>query len=222
MVATPEIASIYLGARARIDDLVRGLGAHELDLPTPTCPGWTVRGVVAHLVGTVEWFAAGKLQGPPSDEETAAQIAERLDIPVDQLLDTWAEVAPDFADQMAELDVWPAAIDAITHEHDIRQALGRPGARDHDDVRTVARLLLGWWRPGQPVEVVMGDDTMLVGQATSDRPALGLRTSDFETLRWRMGRRSRRQLEAMDWSGDPSPVLDSAVVFGPSPADIEE
>jgi hypothetical protein len=37
-----------------------------------------------------------------------------------------------------------------------------------------------------------------------------------------MGRRSRGQLAALDWSGDPSPVLDHLVVFGPAMADIAE
>ncbi len=194
----------------------------ELAEPTPTCPGWTVRGVVAHLVGTVEWAAQGRLDGLPSDEDTAQQIAERADVPVTALLDPWADAAPAFAKRMAESDIWPAAIDVISHEHDLRQALGRPGERDHDDVRTVARLLLGWWRPERQVEVDMGSTCVLVGQGTGASTPLSLRSSDFEVLRWRMGRRSRRQLEAMDWTGDPTPVLDSAAVFGPSPHDIEE
>jgi hypothetical protein len=37
-----------------------------------------------------------------------------------------------------------------------------------------------------------------------------------------MGRRSRAQLAALDWSGDPSPVLDHLTFFGPSAADIIE
>jgi len=37
-----------------------------------------------------------------------------------------------------------------------------------------------------------------------------------------MGRRSRSQLTALDWSGDPSAVLDHLVVFGPATADVIE
>ena len=43
-----------------------------------------------------------------------------------------------------------------------------------------------------------------------------------EVFRWRMGRRSRGQLAALDWSGDPAPVLDHLVIFGPARADIIE
>jgi hypothetical protein len=53
-------------------------------------------------------------------------------------------------------------------------------------------------------------------------PGLGLRTTRYEAFRWRMGRRSRDQLAALDWSGDPAPVLDHLVVFGPARTDIIE
>jgi hypothetical protein len=51
---------------------------------------------------------------------------------------------------------------------------------------------------------------------------LRLATSRFEAFRWRMGRLSRAQLARLDWSGDPSPVLDHLTIFGPSAADITE
>ena len=53
-------------------------------------------------------------------------------------------------------------------------------------------------------------------------PVLGLTTTWYVAFRWRMGRRSRDQLAALDWSGDPAPVLDHLVVFGPAGADIIE
>ena len=53
-------------------------------------------------------------------------------------------------------------------------------------------------------------------------PVLTLSTTRFEAFRWRMGRRSRAQLAAMNWSGDPSPVIDHLTVFGPASASIVE
>ena len=55
-----------------------------------------------------------------------------------------------------------------------------------------------------------------------DEVVLELRTSPYEVLRFRMGRRSRRQMAAMAWSLDPEPLLDSLAVFGPSKLDIIE
>jgi hypothetical protein len=56
----------------------------------------------------------------------------------------------------------------------------------------------------------------------TDGTELRLATSQFEAFRWRMGRRSRAQLAALDWSGDPSRVLDHLTIFGLSSADIIE
>ncbi len=217
---TPAIATIYLETRQRIDDLVRPLGPEELARPVDTCPGWTVHDVVSHLAGTVDWALAGRLQGPPNDEETAAQVAERAETPTRALLDHWAEVAPGFAEVAAAADIWPAAIDVVTHEHDIRHGLRQPGARDTDAVATLADLLVGGWKPSRPVEVVTERSSTTRG--TGDEPALVLRTTDFEIMRVRLGRRNRRQLAGLDWSGDPGAVLDELVVFGPSQIDIDE
>lgn len=49
-----------------------------------------------------------------------------------------------------------------------------------------------------------------------------LRTDRFEAFRWRLGRRSRAQLAGMDWTGDPSPILDDLVIFGPADSDVHE
>ncbi|HEU5081821.1 MAG TPA: maleylpyruvate isomerase family mycothiol-dependent enzyme [Acidimicrobiales bacterium] len=216
---TPEIASTYLDARRRIDDLVRPLAADDLARPVPACPGWTVHGVVSHLVGIVDWAGAGRLQGLPTDDDTAAQVAERVDVPTVELLDHWADTAPGMADFGAAADIWPIAIDAVTHEHDIRHALGDRAGRDEPAIELLAGVLLGSWSPSRTVQVVTPSRTATCG---ADGEPLTLRTTDFEVLRMRLGRRSRRQLAALDWSDDPGDVLDEVAVFPPAELDIEE
>lgn len=219
-MATPEIASIYLDARSRIDAVVRPLGAGELARPVPACPGWTVHAVVSHLVGTVDWAAAGRLHGLPTDENTAEQVAERAGTPTTELLDHWAEHASGFAEMAAAADIWPAAIDVVTHEHDIRHALGLPVERDTDAVHHLAGVLVGSWSPSRPVTVTTPSGSATRGEG--DEEPIGLRTDEFEILRVRMGRRSRRQLAQLDWSEDPGPLLDELTVFAPSAVDIDE
>lgn len=217
---TPEIATIYLAARQRIDDLVRPLGPDDLRRPVPSCPGWTVHGTVSHLAATPEWAAAGRLRGLPSDEDTAEQVAERAEIPTPAVLDRWAASAPAFAEMVAAADIWPAAIDVITHEHDIRHGLGRPGERDSESVRQLAELLVRGWTPSRPVEVATPSRTVRCGPAEGE--AIRWNSTDFEVLRARLGRRSRAQLAAMDWSQDPGALLDELAVFTPAEADIDE
>jgi hypothetical protein len=117
-------------------------------------------------------------------------------------------------------------LDVATHEQDIRGALGAPGARDTAVVRLGSDRLLSWLRPPAPLRVVVEDrgyDLRPEGPFPPDSAAaMVLRTDRFDAFRWRLGRRSRRQLADLDWTGDPSPVLDHLVVFGPAATDIDE
>ena len=74
----------YEGIRSRIDDLTRGTDGST---PVATCPGWTVRDVVAHLTGLCEDWVDGNLLGYASDTWTAAQVARFEGWSVDDILD---------------------------------------------------------------------------------------------------------------------------------------
>jgi hypothetical protein len=71
-----------------------------------------------------------------------------------------------------------------------------------------------------PLRVTVEDAEFRSGPDGGDE--INLRTTRFEALRWRTGRRSRAQLAAMDWSTDPSQVLDHLYMFGPAEADLVE
>ena len=216
----PDLAQLYRNTRERLTALVAGLDEQALATPVPACPGWQVQDVVAHLAAIVEDALAGRLTGPPSEAETAVQVARYKGRPMLQTLDGWTAGAPRFEEAISALDIPPAVIDVASHEQDIRGALGRPGARDCPAVQQMAGWLLQGLRTPVPVRITVEDAEFRIGP--SGDPVLGLRTTRFEAFRWRMGRRSRDQLAALDWSGDPAPVLDHLVVFGPARTDIIE
>ncbi len=218
--AAPTLSQLYEKTQVRVVSLVVELDEQQIVAPVPACPGWRVRDVVAHLTAVGEDVLEGRLTGPPSDEQTAAQVARFADRPLSEVLSRWRELTPQFGEAIDAFAVWPAVLDVATHEHDIRGAVGAPGARDVDVVRLGADRLLTWMRPPVPLRVEVGDEAYDLGP--EGEATIVLRTGRFEALRWRMGRRSRAQLAALDWSGDPAPVLDHLVVFGPSPADIAE
>ncbi|HET6952516.1 MAG TPA: maleylpyruvate isomerase family mycothiol-dependent enzyme, partial [Acidimicrobiales bacterium] len=143
MDATGTVGHHYRRSRERLTALLGDTATADLDRPVAACPGWSVRDVLAHLVGTVEDALAGRLTGIPTDEQTAAQVAARRGVAPETLLATWAAAAPAFEDVVSGLSVWPAAIDAVSHEHDIRHALGRPGFRDDPSVVHLAGLMAG-------------------------------------------------------------------------------
>ena len=209
----------YLETRHRVDRLLRGLPDERWLLPVPACPGWRVRDVVAHLYGNIEDGAAGRITGPPDAALTGEQVERHRAAPPELLLDRWAEAAPLMADAIDRSSLWPALIDAVTHEHDLRHALDQPGARDEEVVGAIAGVLAEGMASSVPaVRVDLGDTTY--GPVDAD---LVLATTSFELMRSRLGRRTRAEVAALDWSVDPpDEVLDRYFVFGPAAAPLGE
>jgi hypothetical protein len=218
----PDLAQLYRDTRERLSGLVLELTSSELATVVPACPSWSVSDVMGHLLAVVEDVMAGRLTRPPTDAETAAQVARHRGTPISAVVENWTELAPSFEELIGRAAVWPAVIDAAAHEQDIRGALGQPGARDTAVVKIAAERLLTGLQPSVPVRVVCEDFEARSGPDDLDRPELVLRTTRFETFRWRLGRRSRSQVQDLDWSGDPGPVINQLFVFGPSPTDILE
>jgi uncharacterized protein (TIGR03083 family) len=214
------LAHLYRETQARITALVTGPDDAAWSTAIPACPGWSVRDVIAHLTAVAEDWSRAELAGAPTDEETAAQIARFDGKDAAQILAAWTDAAAEL-DHMADTaGMEPPLGDIIVHEHDVRAAVGRPGARDSEAVRYVADRLLRDLRTPVPLRVSVGEAQYRSGP--NDRAEIQLRTTCFEALRWRTGRRSRAQLAAMDWSGDPTPVLDHLYMFGPADVDIVE
>ena len=98
-------------------------------------------------------------------------------------------------------------LDACTHEHDIRQALGQPGAHES------AAVALGYeWGTDRLVGTLDGAGApglaLRTEAGTKDlggEPHTGVQTSRFEIVRAMTGRRSRAQVEAYGWDGPPRP-----------------
>ncbi len=226
-MATPDPSLIAIHsaeARERLGVVLGELARERWATPVPACPGWSVHDVLAHLVGVIEDAGAGRLSGPPDEEQTASQVERHRGDDPRELLAAWQGMAPTFESGVAASGVWPAMFDVLSHEHDVRGALGRPGARDTAGVRLAAELLLRWCRTPVGVEVDLDGDRTVVVRAEDGSPAseLTLQASSFEVMRFRLGRRSRSQLAAMGWTGDPTPVLDSLFTFGPAEHDLVE
>jgi len=214
------VARLYQETRERIIALVTGLDDAAWSTAVAACPGWSVRDVVAHLAAVAEDWAHGRLAKPPTDEETAAQIARFGGCDVAEIVTAWTDAAAQLDHRVETTGVGPPLGDVASHEHDVRGALGRPGARDSAAVWYSSDRLLTNLRTPVPLRVTVEDAQYRSGP--EDRAEIRLRTTRFEALRWRTGRRSLAQLAAMDWSGDPTPVLDHLYMFGPADADIIE
>jgi uncharacterized protein (TIGR03083 family) len=215
-----DLPALYRDSQERLAALVRDLSADQLAAPVPACPAWSVQDVVAHLVGVADDLVTGNLQGAMTEGWTAAQVERGRGASVPELLDRWDQLVPTVAEQLSVRRSGPVVIDVAAHEQDVRGAVDLPGARDNPTIRALTRGLLRALEVPVPLLVRTEDGDVRVGP-DGDDPVV-LTTTRFEAFRWRLGRRSRAQLAAMAWSGDPTPYLDHLSVFGPARTDVIE
>lgn len=214
------MGAAYAEGRRRITELLQGLDdAAAAGATVPCCPAWSVHDVVAHLTGVCADVLAGRIDGVGTDPWTEAQVDARRDVPLKDILTEWNEVAPAVEAMAGAFGragfQWVG--DQAIHEHDLRGALDRPGARDSETVRVGLRFMVpgfleGVAALGLPVlEVEAGDRTWRSGEGD---PAVRLRVEPFAALRSLCGRRSLDQIRALPWTDDPEPYLE-AFTWGP-------
>jgi hypothetical protein len=201
-------ADAYRALRERVSVLVRRADPAALDAVAPATPEWRVRDVLAHMAGVNTDILSGTLDGVASHAWTSAQVATRRDWSIEQMLAEWSESAA-AVEANAPL-LGPAVgqwlLDACTHEHDVRQALGAPGARDSGAVE----IGFEWGADRLTADLCLHTEagTKDVG---SGEHRTGVHTSRFELLRAMTGRRSAAQITAYEWDG---PARPEALVLG--------
>jgi len=177
-----EAVDAYIALRRRVIDLIRSVPDEDSVRVVPSCPAWSTSALVAHMMGVNEDILAGRMEGVTTDAWTQAQVDRHTGESLRQLADGWESIAADFD---AVLPHIPAPVnsqlvmDAVTHEHDLRHALGSSDAHDTDAVQ----VALGW----------------LFDMAETKQPGLGQQLSEsgvapFQLLRSLTGRRSMDQI----------------------------
>lgn len=209
-----DAAAAYRLVYHRVDALLRGR-AEVAELMVPACPGWTVRQTVAHLAGGAQDVASLNLEGVGCESWTQAQVDRLGHNSIEELLDLWGQaidpVTAMLHQGVPESSAGQLVFDALTHEHDIRGALGEPGSRTEDPAFTVAAGFLttaydqAIRQSGQPafrlITPTLG--SLQIGDPATTPDHVTLDISDYEMLRAFGGRRSHGQLSALPWHGDP-------------------
>lgn len=214
-----EHGDAYAAARRRIAALARSLTDEQAARSVPACPEWSVRDLLAHLVGEVEDIVTGNVFGVGQPEWTSAQIEARKELTIDSLLAEWDEKAPELEKAFENTHPIVGSLtvgDLVTHEHDLRGALGDDGERSSSEITTALQTYVRLFGrrikdAGLPaVEVRAGSGTYTAGAGD---PAVTLSGGDFELLRALTGRRTRAEVAALDWDGDPGPYTDIVPMY---------
>lgn len=110
-------------------------------------------------------------------------------------------------------------MDAVSHEHDLRNAIGVSGARDSDAVAIavgwlLAALTAAATAAGHPplrLRTVDGDEWI---SGAGHEAVATLTATPFELLRACSGRRTIEEIRGLNWDGEVDAVL-PAFTFGP-------
>jgi uncharacterized protein (TIGR03083 family) len=222
---TVDLASVDCGALYddKRRELIAWLGewpGNALATPVPASPAWTVHDVVAHVVGLAADINAQRF--PAADDVegerwTNTQVEQRRTRSLADLASEWDTEGSRFAEGLRLFGYEFSrhfVADLETHVQDVRSALHADPDPDETAVRvaldhyvhTLDEQLAG----GDPlgaIELRFGDETVVAGTGAV---AATVRASAFELLRVLSGRRSLRQMRALEWTGDVdhfAPVL---------------
>ena len=185
-----QVVLAYLEFRDRVSSLILDLPESQASLPVPLCPEWEVSALISHIVGVPEDILSGRMDGVTTEAWTQAQVDRHEGQSLAQLVAAWQLTAAEFDAFLPHIPSpinSQAIMDAVTHEHDLRHAVGRIGA--HDSL--AVEVALGW----------------LLNMSESKVAGLGQQLHDsdinhYELLRSLTGRRSVDQMNQLGLDGE--------------------
>jgi len=182
LLSTEQVCEAYTELRARVTEMMQSLTLEQAQAIVPHCPQWTVKDCLAHMIGVPEDVINGQMDGVASEAWTNRQVQRHAQDSVADLLAVWESNAAVFAKILLNIPqpvISQFMFDQTTHEHDIRRAVSKPGARD-----TLA--------------VAVAEGFIRNSLAQNTDPAIAElanhKLTGFEYLRSLSGRRSRAQI----------------------------
>jgi uncharacterized protein (TIGR03083 family) len=177
-----DVVDAYLGVRSRIVELLRELPESAATTVVPSCPDWNVAELVSHVAGVVDDILEGRMEGVTTDPWTQAQVERLRGLTLGELADHY-EASGERFDPVLGFVPSPRnsqlVMDAVTHEHDLREAVQRPAAQDS----LAVQVALGWLLNMADGHETGLADTLLASGATR-----------YDLLRSLTGRRTAAQM----------------------------
>jgi uncharacterized protein (TIGR03083 family) len=209
LLSDAEVVQAYLEFRERVVDLIRDIPESQASLSVPLCPDWEVSSLISHIVGVPEDILAGRMEGVTTDAWTQAQVDRHEGESLSQLADALLATATEFDVLLPHIPSPTNSqmmMDAVTHEHDLRHAVGRADAQDS----LAVNVALGWLL------------NMVEGKAPGRAQELvDSGVSRFELMRSLTGRRSVEQMKQLGLDGEQIKLLLQGTPLRVPPTAIE-
>jgi uncharacterized protein (TIGR03083 family) len=239
----------YAATKAQLIDTTRSAGPTAWDVLVPATPRWSVRDVVAHVTGLAAAGADGTtpadlnlLEQFRDDDVVAArnafadgQVERRREQSPADIVAEWEAAEPTLLDRMRGgvpgVDPLPLAFDAVlvtdvcVHADDVMAALGLAP----DRTSAASGIALATYAFGVDYRLrALGLPALTFRYGGKERtigegpPGATVTADRWELLRVVAGRRSRSQIEALAWTGDPEPYLGLLPAYGERADDLVE
>ncbi len=227
-------AEAYQRGQVRIVEFMAG---RDPEMAVPATPEWSALDVLRHLTGLAVDITNLHFEGFASDEWTEEQVSSRSDLSVDGVIAEWegivgsAAVLLDTLDDLGLPEAVPSALghtkvkaipamaigDILHHEFDLRNAYGDREGRELLDIQFsaaghVKSLRAPFDAAGLPTVRIEASDSGMGWDIGYGDAVATLAASSFELMRAIGGRRTRGEIRAMGWDGDPEPFLDHMVL----------
>jgi uncharacterized protein (TIGR03083 family) len=235
-----DLAAAYEETHDHLVEIVLGPDDDALRTKVPASPAWSVKDVVAHVTGIGGDVAHGLTppyldvleawrdpeQAAKRDAMTAKQVEDRRGLTLQQVLDEWSGHLERLLRMLSGEEPFASGLpfvghvvntDLAVHSQDVRGAVGVPGDRESAGVG----IGLAGYSFGLDVRIrSLGLPALTLRYGEKERvlgdgdPAATLEAGRFEIFRALSGRRSRDQILAMKWTGDPEPYLPLIPAYG--------
>lgn len=214
-----DAAAEWARAQARVIEVVRGLSEAEIETRVPACPAWSVKDLLAHMVGLDADVLAGDEPDDHNSAWTQRQVDERAGRELAAVVEEWSTMTGAMQAWMGEHGARPLG-DVVIHEQDMRSAVGVPGARDSDGLAAIrdrmAEAFAGRVRDaGLPAISLEGPGWQFA--AGDGTPAVVVAGPDFDLARALMSRRTAAQVRGWTVRGDVEAYLPLFSGLGPLP-----
>lgn len=214
-----ELSAGYHATRERIAGLVGPLDEQGLATTVPACPAWTVHDLLAHVVGIPEALSQGDMPGADIQGWLDGLIEARRRTPVPELLERWEACGPT-ASSIVDASGGQLFADVVSHEHDLRGAIGQAGARGLPEVRAAVQVLLDLLAPDitkAELGALVVDSGGVRWASHVAKPGCTLHVDPWEATRVLMSRRTAEEVRALPASGDVEPYLAVLQAHSPLP-----
>jgi uncharacterized protein (TIGR03083 family) len=215
VVAEREVdpASLYERERVAFLGLFRVLTPEQLATPVPATPAWSVRDVLAHVVGITADLNAQRFGDGSGDEWTAAQIDARRDKSIEELTAEWDHETAQFETGLRVFGYGLGAHylgDLLQHVSDVRSALGESPVRDDQALAVALDFYLDSFEDTLDAEEIGAVDV----RCGHERWRLGsgeiiasVAAPRFELFRALGGRRTLNEIRGLAWTGDSEAIV---------------